>query len=56
MNNNQIIINNVSNKDIDEKYFLKKKELKTILDLYAKWFQKDLGDYGLSISVDKLIH
>ena len=52
MNNNlRLVINNVGNKDIDEKYFFEKKELKIILDLYAKMVSEgSWRDYGLSIS------
>ena len=52
MNNNlRLIINNVNNKNVDEKYFFEKYELKIILDLYAKMVSKgSWRDYGLSIS------
>ena len=52
MNNNlRLVINNVNNKNIDEKYFFEKDELKIILDLYAKMVsQGSWKDYGLSIS------
>ena len=52
MNNNlRLVINNVGNKDIDEKYFFEKNELKIILDLYAKMVSEgSWRDYGLSIS------
>ena len=52
MNNNlRLIINNVNNKNIDEKYFFEKDELKIILDLYAKMVSEgSWKDYGLSIS------
>ena len=52
MNNNlRLVINNVGIKDIDEKYFFEKKELKIILDLYAKMVSEgSWRDYGLSIS------
>ena len=37
MNNNlRLIIDNVSKKNIEEKHFFEKDELKIILDLYAK--------------------
>ena len=37
MNNNlKLVINNLSRKNLDEKHFFEKKELKIILDLYAK--------------------
>ena len=52
MNNNlKLVINNVNNKNIDEKYFFEKDELKIILDLYAKMVSEgSWKDYGLSIS------
>ena len=52
MNNNlRLIINNTHNKSIDEKYFFEKKELKIILDLYAKMVSEgSWKDYGLNIS------
>ena len=52
MNNNlRLVINNVNNKNIDEKYFFEKDELKIILDLYAKMVSEgSWKDYGLSIS------
>ncbi len=52
MNNNlRLVINNVNNKNIDEKYFFEKEELKIILDLYAKMVSEgSWKDYGLSIS------
>ena len=48
MNNNlRLIINNTHNKGIDEKYFFEKKELKIILDLYAKMVSEgSWRDYG----------
>ena len=43
MNKNlKLVVNNV-NKKIEDKFFFEKHELKTILDLYAKWYRKDLG-------------
>ena len=37
MNNNlRLIINNVNKKNVEEKHFFEKDELKIILDLYAK--------------------
>tara|TARA_Y100000590_G_C15083139_1_gene774643 strand:- start:66 stop:401 length:336 start_codon:yes stop_codon:yes gene_type:complete len=51
MNKNlKLVINNI--KKIDEqKYFFEKKELKIILDLYAKMVSEgSWKDYGLSIS------
>ena len=52
MNNNlRLVIDNVNNKNIDEKYFFEKDELKIILDLYAKMVSEgSWKDYGLSIS------
>ena len=52
MNNNlRLIINNAHNKNVDEKHFFEKHELKIILDLYAKMVSKgSWKDYGLSIS------
>ena len=51
MNNNlRLVVNNVL-KDEKEKYFFEKKELKIILDLYAKMVSEgSWKDYGLSIS------
>ena len=52
MNSNlRLVINNVNNKNIDEKYFFEKEELKIILDLYAKMVSEgSWKDYGLNIS------
>ena len=52
MNNNlRLVINNVNHKNIDEKYFFEKDELKIILDLYAKMVSEgSWKDYGLTIS------
>ena len=52
MNNNlRLVINNVNNKNVDDKYFFEKDELKIILDLYAKMVSEgSWKDYGLSIS------
>ena len=52
MNNNlRLVINNVNHKNIDEKYFFEKDELKIILDLYAKMVSEgSWKDYGLNIS------
>ena len=52
MNNNlHLIIDNASKKNIEEKHFFEKDELKIILDLYAKMVSKgSWKDYGLSIS------
>ena len=51
MNNNlRLVINNV-NKQIEDKHFFEKDELKIILDLYAKMVSEgSWRDYGLSIS------
>ena len=51
MNRNlKLVVNNVS-KDEKQKYFFEKKELKVILDLYAKMVSEgSWKDYGLSIS------
>tara|TARA_B100001245_G_scaffold116450_1_gene85441 strand:+ start:718 stop:1056 length:339 start_codon:yes stop_codon:yes gene_type:complete len=51
MNNNlKLVINNIQ-KDDKQKYFFEKKELKIILDLYAKMVSEgSWKDYGLSIS------
>ena len=51
MNNNLRLIINNSNKQIEDKHFFEKDELKIILDLYAKMVsQGSWKDYGLSIS------
>ena len=51
MNNLRLIINNSFKKDINERYFFEKHELKIILDLYAKMVSEgSWKDYGLSIS------
>ena len=52
MNNNlRLVINNIKNKKLEEKYFFEKEELKIILDLYAKMVSRgSWKDYGLSIS------
>ena len=50
MSNLKLVINN-SNKEQNERYFFEKKELKIILDLYAKMVSEgSWKDYGLSIS------
>tara|TARA_B100000700_G_scaffold190383_1_gene209832 strand:+ start:500 stop:844 length:345 start_codon:yes stop_codon:yes gene_type:complete len=51
MNRNlKLVVNNVS-KDERQRYFFEKKELKVILDLYAKMVSEgSWKDYGLSIS------
>ena len=52
MNNNlRLIIDNVNKKNIEEKHFFEKDELKIILNLYAKMVSEgSWKDYGLSIS------
>ena len=51
MNNNLKLIVNNSIKNIEEKYFFEKNELKIILNLYAKMVSTgEWKDYGLSIS------
>ena len=51
MNKNlKLVVNNIS-KDENERYFFEKKELKVILDLYAKMVSEgSWKDYGLNIS------
>ena len=51
MNKNlKLVVNNIL-KDEKQKYFFEKKELKIILDLYAKMVSEgSWKDYGLSIS------
>ena len=49
-NNLKLVINN-SNKQIEERQFFERDELKIILDLYAKMVSEgSWKDYGLSIS------
>ena len=51
MNKNLELVVNNSNKQIEEKYFFEKNELKIILDLYAQMVSEgSWKDYGLSIS------
>ena len=52
MNNNlRLVINNINDKNLEEKHFFEKNELKVILDLYAKMVSEgSWKDYGLSIS------
>ena len=51
MNRNLKLVINNSLKDYENKYFFEKKELKIILDLYAKMVSEgSWKDYGLSIS------
>ena len=56
MNNNlRLIINNTSNKNFNDKNFFEKKELKIILDLYAKMVSEgSWKDYGLNISTKQI--
>ena len=52
MNRNlKLVVNNTNHKQVEEKYFFEKEELKIILDLYAKMVSEgSWRDYGLSIS------
>ena len=51
MNRNLKLVINNSIKSVEEKHFFEKKELKVILDLYAKMVSEgSWKDYGLSIS------
>jgi len=51
MNRNLKLVINNTQKDNKQKYFFEKKELKIILDLYAKMVSAgNWKDYGLSIS------
>ena len=51
MNNTLRLVVNNDHKDEKQKYFFEKKELKIILDLYAKMVSEgSWKDYGLSIS------
>ena len=51
MNRNLRLVINNSSKNVEEKYFFEKDELKIILDLYAKMVSKgSWKDYGLTIS------
>ena len=51
MNRNLKLVVNNSFKNIEEKYFFEKNELKIILDLYAKMVSEgSWKDYGLNIS------
>ena len=51
MNKNLKLVVNNDSKDENQKYFFEKKELKIILDLYAKMVSEgSWKDYGLSIS------
>ena len=55
MNRNlKLVVNNVS-KEENQKYFFEKKELKIILNLYAKMVSEgSWKDYGLSISTKQV--
>ena len=49
--NLRLVINNVKDKQFEDKHFFEKDELKIILDLYAKMVSAgSWKDYGLSIS------
>ena len=52
MNNNlKLVINNIKGKNLEEKHFFEKEELKIILNLYAKMVSEgSWKDYGLNIS------
>ena len=51
MNKNLKLVINNSNKQIEDRHFFEKKELKIILDLYAKMVSEgSWKDYGLNIS------
>ena len=52
MNNNlRLVVNNINDKKLEDKYFFEKNELKIILDLYAKMVSEgSWKDYGLTIS------
>tara|TARA_A100001015_G_scaffold240983_1_gene274941 strand:+ start:522 stop:857 length:336 start_codon:yes stop_codon:yes gene_type:complete len=54
MSNLKLVINNLNNEK-NKRYFFEKKELKTILDLYAKMVSEgSWKDYGLSISAKQV--
>ena len=52
MNNNlRLVINNDTDKKLEDRHFFEKDELKIILDLYAKMVSEgSWKDYGLNIS------
>ena len=52
MNNNlRLVINNINDKQIEDKHFFEKDELKIILNLYARMVSEgSWKDYGLNIS------
>ena len=56
MNNNlKLIINNLKEKNIEDKHFFEKNELQIILDLYAKMVSEgSWKDYGLNISTKQI--
>ena len=57
MNRNlKLVVNNTNHKQVEEKYFFEKEELKIILDLYAKMVSEgSWRDYGLKTNkVNKL--
>ena len=46
MNRNlRLVVNNSNQKQIEEKYFFEKEELKIILDLYAKMVSEGSGHF-----------
>ena len=50
-NNLRLVVNNLDKKKLNESHFFEKKELKIILDLYAKMVSEgSWKDYGLNIS------
>ena len=50
-NNLRLVVNNFDKKKLNETHFFEKKELKIILDLYAKMVSEgSWRDYGLNIS------
>ena len=50
-NNLRLVVNNFDKKKFNETHFFEKKELKIILDLYAKMVSEgSWRDYGLNIS------
>ena len=54
-NNLRLVINN-SKKQIEERQFFERDELKVILDLYAKMVSEgSWKDYGLSISSKQIV-
>ena len=50
-NSLRLVVNNLDKKNLNESHFFEKKELKVILDLYAKMVSEgSWKDYGLNIS------